>query len=255
MNTTYTYIIPIVLAVSLHAGAVAMLLLSWQQDQAMPTTKIEPYYIEAHVVRLNPHRVRQEREQKLKVQQRKLVKQRQQARDHQARIDKQLLEQQRKQAAEQKARLMPEEAIPTQPAEKDTLELERLAAEQEAERLLMEQSMIVAIANEQKYRKAVTDDEKAMAYVAKIQREIINNWSRPPSARNGMRALLRVFLEPTGEVVNVALEESSGNDAFDRSAILAVRKAERFIVPSDAGQFEKNFREFEVLFRPNDLRL
>ncbi len=70
-----------------------------------------------------------------------------------------------------------------------------------------------------------------------------------------MQALLKVFLVPTGEVVSVMVESTSGNDAFDRSAVLAVRKAEQFVVPTDLRQFERNFREFEVLFRPEDLRL
>ncbi|MFT5100599.1 MAG: colicin import membrane protein, partial [Planctomycetaceae bacterium] len=112
-----------------------------------------------------------------------------------------------------------------------------------------------AIEDERNRRKAVTDDEKAMAYVAQIQADIVQNWSRPPSARNGMQALLKVFLVPTGEVVDVTLIESSGNEAFDRSVLLAVRKTERFLVPDDARQFERTFREFEVLFRPDDLRL
>ena len=70
-----------------------------------------------------------------------------------------------------------------------------------------------------------------------------------------MQAVLRVFLVPTGEVTSVVVEESSGNDAFDQSALLAVRKAERFEVPADSSQFERNFREFTVVFRPEDLRL
>lgn len=70
-----------------------------------------------------------------------------------------------------------------------------------------------------------------------------------------MEVLLRVFLVPTGEVIDVVLEASSGNDSFDRSAVLAVRKAERFQVPGQSRQFERNFREFTVLFRPEDLRL
>jgi colicin import membrane protein len=90
--------------------------------------------------------------------------------------------------------------------------------------------------------------------VQQIQRDIIQNWSRPPSARNGMQVILRVYLVPTGEVVDVTVLEGSGNEAFDRSAIQAVRKAERFDVPVDAEQFEKNFRQFSVLFKPDDLR-
>jgi colicin import membrane protein len=66
---------------------------------------------------------------------------------------------------------------------------------------------------------------------------------------------VRVRLVPTGEIVSVDVEESSGNDAFDRSVIQAVRKSERFLVPTDSRQFERNFRSFTVLFRPEDLRL
>ena len=118
-----------------------------------------------------------------------------------------------------------------------------------------EQELALALLGEENARKAVTDDEKAMAYAAQIKREIVQNWSRPPSARNGMEVILRVHLVPTGEIVDVKVEESSGNRAFDRSAVQAVRKSSRFVVPADALRFEKDFRVFTVLFRPDDLRL
>ena len=70
-----------------------------------------------------------------------------------------------------------------------------------------------------------------------------------------MQAVLSVTLIPTGEVVGVSLVESSGDDAFDRSALAAVGKAGRFAVPVDISQFERNFREFTLVFRPEDLRL
>jgi len=66
---------------------------------------------------------------------------------------------------------------------------------------------------------------------------------------------LRVRLVPTGEVVDVGVEQSSGNEAFDRSALLAVERSARFQVPSDPNLFENNFRSFTVLFRPEDLLL
>ncbi len=146
-------------------------------------------------------------------------------------------------------RLAMEEEIARELERNQRLERERL------ERNRNELSLSLAILDEQEYRRAITDDEKAQAYVAQITRDIIKNWSRPPSARNGMEAILRVFLAPTGEVANVSVLESSGSEAFDRSAMLAVQKAERFLVPTDARQFERNFREFTVLFRPEDLRL
>ncbi|MDH5736890.1 MAG: cell envelope integrity protein TolA [Gammaproteobacteria bacterium] len=132
---------------------------------------------------------------------------------------------------------------------------ERLEDIRREEQSLMAQNLADMVAAEQAARQAVTDDEKAMAYVQRIQSDIIRNWSRPPSARNGMQTLLRVFLVPTGELVDVVVEESSGNDAFDRSALLAVEKAQPFEVPPEANLFERQFRQFTVLFRPEDLRL
>ena len=119
----------------------------------------------------------------------------------------------------------------------------------------LEKPLMILGFKEENVRMAVTDNEKIQAYISQIQRDIVQKWSRPPSARNGMQAQLRVFLVPTGEVIEVILEKRSGNAAFDRSAVLAVTKAERFLVPSDSRQFEKNFREFTILFRPEDLRL
>lgn len=63
---------------------------------------------------------------------------------------------------------------------------------------------------------------------ATIRATVINRWTRPPSARNGMVAVLSIQLVPTGEVVGVSVLQSSGNNAFDRSAMNAVERAARF---------------------------
>lgn len=98
------------------------------------------------------------------------------------------------------------------------------------------------------------DDEPAsITYIDGIYRDVVANWSRPPSARNDMEAQLRVELIPTGEVVSVTVIASSGNTAFDRSAELAVRKARRFEVPDETRLFERHFRSFVLLFKPQDL--
>jgi len=86
-----------------------------------------------------------------------------------------------------------------------------------------------------------------------IYQRVVANWSRPPSARNGMQAKLRVELVPTGDVAAVMLLEGSGNDAFDRSAEAAVRKSRKFDVPMESNIFERYFRRFTLLFRPEDL--
>ena len=86
-----------------------------------------------------------------------------------------------------------------------------------------------------------------------IYQRVVANWSRPPSARNGMQAKLQVELVPTGDVVAVTLLEGSGNGQFDRSAEAAVNKARRFEVPVESDIFERYFRRFTLLFRPEDL--
>ena len=101
-----------------------------------------------------------------------------------------------------------------------------------------------------------TADEMAASYASLIQQTVINYWSRPPSARNGMETLLAIQLIPTGDVVSVSVLKSSGNSAFDRSAINAVEKAGSFpeLQKLPSREFEKTFRRFRLLFRPEDLR-
>jgi colicin import membrane protein len=136
---------------------------------------------------------------------------------------------------------------------------ERNRAEQERQaRLaalskLAESSMEQAIAEESADLQAGTEDMVAQSYQAGIYELVRQNWSRPPSARNGMSAKLQVELIPTGEVVAVTIIESSGNSAFDRSAEQAVKRARRFEVPAENSIFERYFRRFYFLFQPDDL--
>ena len=94
------------------------------------------------------------------------------------------------------------------------------------------------------------------AVAATIQRAVINRWTRPPSARNGMVSVLSIQLVPTGEVVGVSVLTSSGDAAFDRSAISAVERVGKFpeIAQLDSRVFETTFRRFQLIFRPEDLR-
>lgn len=113
------------------------------------------------------------------------------------------------------------------------------------------------LAAEDAAREAETEQEVVNSYIAKIMAMVESVWSRPPSARNGMQAVLVVNLIPTGEVVNVSVAETSGNAAFDTSAINAVYKVERFddLRGMKPAMFEANFRRFRLIFKPEDLRL
>ena len=248
MTTQVTYLISFLLATLVHVFVVGLLMKNWSVEQPTEQRNDQAYYIQATVVGENPYTVKK---RELESQ----AEQRRQKRDAQTRKAARLRKKAEKLEEEREAR----------EAHNRLVELERLRTLQEAkivreeerdEQPRFELPKDVAVSRrEDNSRLAVTDDEKAQAYVAQIQRDIIQNWSRPPSARNGMQALLKVFLVPTGEIVDVVVQESSGNNAFDRSAMLAVNKTERFLVPSESRQFERNFREFTILFRPMDLRL
>ena len=96
-------------------------------------------------------------------------------------------------------------------------------------------------------------EEIAAGFRYGIYKKVVANWSRPPSARNGMVAKLLVELIPTGEVLGVTVLEGSDNIAFNQSAEAAVRKSRRFEVPQQPRIFEAHFRRFTLLFKPEDL--
>jgi len=127
--------------------------------------------------------------------------------------------------------------------------LERLAALGELAQSSLEQSIDEEVQN----LNDIENDEAAQSFRAAIYEQVRKNWSRPPSARNGMQALLLVELIPTGDVISVTLVESSGNSAFDQSAEQAIRQVRRFDVPTENSAFEKYFRRFYFLFQPSDL--
>ncbi|HBO12767.1 MAG TPA: protein TolA [Halieaceae bacterium] len=146
------------------------------------------------------------------------------------------------------------EPKPAPKAEPEPREEQRMSAGELA--ALTRKELEAAVASEEEARVAVTAEEMAASYAALIQRTVIGYWNRPPSARNGMEALLSVQLVPTGEIVSVTVLRSSGNAAFDRSAVNAVEKAGSFPELSNlpTREFEKTFRRFRLLFRPEDLR-
>ena len=159
----------------------------------------------------------------------------------------------------------PKVATPKEPAKPDPEIAKRKQAAQKAaeeqarqQRLarlseLAQASLDQAISSESENLQAGSEEMVAQSYRLGIYELVRQNWSRPPSARNGMKAKLLVELIPTGEVVGVTLVESSDNIAFDRSAERAVRSARRFEVPESNSIFESHFRRFYFLFQPEDL--
>lgn len=103
------------------------------------------------------------------------------------------------------------------------------------------------------------DEELALvdSYAARIENQVYRQWSRPASARRDMELTLLIRLLPRGDIVSVTVLKSSGNEALDRSAVAAVSRVEQLAVVREMENaiFERYFREFEMLFKPDDLRL
>ncbi len=85
---------------------------------------------------------------------------------------------------------------------------------------------------------------------AAIKLKVNRNWIRPPSASAGLKCKIRVRLLSSGEVMDVEIISSSGDDIFDRSAENAVRKASPLPVPMDKELFNRAFKTFTFTFEP-----
>jgi len=113
-----------------------------------------------------------------------------------------------------------------------------------------------AMAAEDNAMAAERDQEAIASFQGKIAGDIERSWSRPPNARLGMQVTLSIQLLRSGEVVSVAIVKSSGNEAFDQSAVTAVRRVGKFSYLSEMPprQFDQNFKPLVLIFNPTDLR-
>ena len=122
--------------------------------------------------------------------------------------------------------------------------------QEEAELRLQQEAAEAAAA-----QAARTEFELVQSATAIIQMAVQQVWNRPPSARNGMRAILQISMLPTGELLDVRITESSGDPPFDRSAENAVYGAAPFteLQSLPINVFNANFRTLSLIFQPEDL--
>lgn len=154
----------------------------------------------------------------------------------------------------------PEPKPKPKPDEDKRKKAEAEKAEQKRREAIREQQqreLMSALSEDEELLQAQDDVHAAATYEQKIARAVALAWSRPPSARNGMVAKLRIrLIRSKGEVVNVQVIESSGDTAFDRSAVRAVEKVGGFpeLEEVEYRVFKKYFESFVFEFRPEDLR-
>jgi len=101
-------------------------------------------------------------------------------------------------------------------------------------------------------QKAKQNSAEVAILTARIKAMITSRWHIPISAKPGMRVLLKIKLLPTGELNAAVISKSSGDNAYDNSALSAVKSIRNYPVPSDNSLFEQNFRQFYMSFSPQD---
>ena len=273
------YPLSVVVAVTFHSAILALLLFLQSSRSADVMELVQPTVVKALLVQENPQvaneRVRLERQQQQQQQQQqqRVREQEQAQRAAEAERQRQEQAQAEEQARVEEQRKARELASLRQRQEKERLDAELLQREQEAraeeqrrQRELAEAQRQQEVRDRERQREreaadaaaaelASSEFEMVQSGTALIQQLVQESWSRPPSARNGMRAILQMRLLPTGELVDVSVTQSSGDPAFDRSAENAVYGAAPFreLQALPINVFNENFRSLSLIFEPEDL--
>ena len=161
--------------------------------------------------------------------------------------DREELERQRAQEAQRERERQERISVEQQ---RELAEAERRRQEEEVERQRQAEEVAIAAAEA-----ARTEFELVQSATALIQQALQQVWNRPPSARNGMRVILRIRMLPTGELLEASITQTSGDFAFDRSAENAVYSASPFAELQNLpiNVFNTNFRTLSLIFEPEDL--
>ena len=192
---------------------------------------------------------RQEEEKKLLEAKKKKEQEQKQREEEQKKLvqlekEKQELEKQRKLEEEKKKKA--EEEKYKKEKELKRQEEERRKAEAERKRHEAEENLQKQLAEEQQ-QQDLTLLEKVTAAIYNKVTSKFNQTGLP----EGLSCALRVRLLPGGEVIDVSVSKSSGNDIFDRRAQTAVHQASPLPVPEDIATFERlNLRDITFTFKP-----
>ena len=201
------------------------------------------------VERIEQQRVFREEEQLREQEEVERQRQVQEQREREQTVlrDREELERQRAQEAQRERERQERIRVEQQ---RELVEAERLRQEEEIERQRQAEEVAVIAAEA-----ARTEFELVQSATALIQQALQQVWNRPPSARNGMRAILRIRMLPTGELLEASITQSSGDSAFDRSAENAVYSASPFAELQNLpiNVFNTNFRTLSLIFEPEDL--
>jgi colicin import membrane protein len=282
MNSTFNnliiyngYPLSVIVAVAFHSFILAFLIWLQSNNSFDSLELVQPTIIKALFIDENPqvtNQRNQERQRLERIEQERVAREREQEEQRQQdEADRQAeLERQRQQEARERSALLEREELERQRAldlerdrvrereqqqaddqrQRELAEAEQRRLQEEADRRRQEEAAEAAAVNA-----ARNEFELVQSATAIIQQAVQQVWNRPPSARNGMRAILQIRMLPTGELVEARITESSGDPAFDRSAENAVYSAAPFteLQSLPINVFNGNFRSLSLIFQPEDL--
>jgi colicin import membrane protein len=266
------YPLSVVVAVTFHSVILALLLYLQSTKSPEALELVQPTVVKALLIQENPQvaneRKRLERQQQQRrTREREVAQQAAEAeRQRQEQVDARAEEQRKARELASLRQRQEQERLNADQLVREREEQNELEQEQRRQRELAEaqrqqesrdreRQRQIEAANAAAAELASSEFEMVQSGMAIIQQAVQSVWSRPPSARNGMRAILQIRMLPTGELIDAAITESSGDPAFDRSAENAVYSAAPFrelqALPSNV--FNENFRSLSLIFQPEDL--
>ena len=261
------YPLAVVVAISLHILLLGGLVYLQSSSQSQALELIQPTVIKALLIEENPQITNQRNQDNRRLEAKRKETERANAAAQKKR-EEQAAERKRQEEAAQKREQ--QQVAKQRDDAKAKAEREKTLAEEErkkreAEKRREEQAQRERESRQQREREDAQDAAAAEAASSEfeliqsatglIQQLVTENWSRPPSARNGMRAIIQIKMLPTGELVDVIITQSSGDPAFDRSAENAVYRAAPFaeLTALPIRVFNQNFRTLSLIFQPEDL--
>ena len=262
------YSFPVVLSLGLHGLLLIAVLVSWEKDE--PMKMAPPLHLSASLVELPKEKPAPKPEPVIdrKAEEKKAAEKRRQEAERKKAIERKKKEQQRQKElalkrekeALEKARKK-EEALRAAEQEKKRKQQEAEKRRKQEEDRRKKQEMLDRLARERQQQEmqaaaeAEFEQQQVAKYSALIKSLSSQYWNRPPSARNNMVAEVRISLSPFGDLLDIALVQGSGNEAFDRSVLQAVKNAAPFpeFKQLDRSIFDLYFRRMTIRFRPEDL--
>lgn len=162
--------------------------------------------------------------------------------------EQQRLEKLRKEREAEEQRLAALEA--KRKMEEDKRRKEEAERQRRAEEERIRQEQIAAENARLEQERQLLASQTVAKYTNLIRQKVSGSWLRPAGSRNDLKCTVRVRLIPSGDVVGVEIETTSGDPVFDRSVETAVRRASPLPIPSDALVFDQ-MREITFVFDPS----